>query len=138
MRTIRLAVILGALATPALLGILTSAAGLGIRGWLVGLVVGWAATALVAVARLHSDTPAIFPADWITLTRALLSAGVAGLVADSFDRSVSTTALVTLASIALALDAVDGQVSADLLIAQDGVPRAIRLVQDDTTRSSTP
>ena len=111
MRTIRLAVILGALATPALLGILTSAAGLGIRGWLVGLVVGWVATALLAVARLRSEKPAIFPADWITLTRALLSAGVAGLVADSFDRSVSTTALVTLAIIALALDAVDGPVA---------------------------
>jgi phosphatidylglycerophosphate synthase len=110
-RTIRLAVILGALATPALLGILTSAAGLGIRGWLVGLVVGWVATALLAVARLRSEKPAIFPADWITLTRALLSAGVAGLVADSFDRSVSTTALVTLAIIALALDAVDGPVA---------------------------
>ena len=40
--------------------------------------------------------------------------------------------------LSIPMDAVDGQVSADLLVAQDGVPRAIRLVQDDTTRSSTP
>jgi phosphatidylglycerophosphate synthase len=60
---------------------------------------------------MRSDQPAILPADWVTLTRALLIAGVAGLVADSFDRPVSITALVTLSSIALALDAVDGQVA---------------------------
>lgn len=31
-----------------------------------------------------------------------------------------------------------GQVDADLLVAQDGVPRAIRLVRDDSLRSSAP
>jgi phosphatidylglycerophosphate synthase len=103
--------ILGALATPVLLGIVSSTVGLGLGGWLVGLVVGWAATAMLAVARLRSDKQAIFPADWITLTRALLCAGVAGLVADAFNRPVSITALVTLATIALALDAVDGPVA---------------------------
>ena len=41
----------------------------------------------------------------------LLIAGVAGLVADSFGRPVSMTALVTLSSVALALDAVDGLVA---------------------------
>ena len=51
------------------------------------------------------------PADWVTLTRALLAAGIAGLVADSFGRPVSVTALVTLAAVALILDAVDGQVA---------------------------
>ncbi len=60
---------------------------------------------------MRSDQPAILPADWITLTRMLLIAGVAGLVADSFGRSVSITALVTMSSVALALDAVDGQVA---------------------------
>jgi phosphatidylglycerophosphate synthase len=109
--TIRLAATLGALATPVLLGIVAGTAGLGLDGWLVGLIVGWAATALLAVARLRSEGQAIFPADWITLTRAVLSAGVAGLVADSFNRSVSTTALITLATLALVLDAVDGPVA---------------------------
>jgi phosphatidylglycerophosphate synthase len=53
----------------------------------------------------------MLPADWVTLIRMLLIAVVAGLVADSFGRSVSVTALVTLSSVALALDAVDGQVA---------------------------
>jgi phosphatidylglycerophosphate synthase len=53
----------------------------------------------------------MFPADWVTLTRALLIAGVAGLVADSFSRPVQVTALVTLSTVALILDAVDGQVA---------------------------
>jgi len=51
------------------------------------------------------------PPDWVTLTRALLIAGVAGLVADSFTRTTQVTAIVVLASIALVLDAVDGQVA---------------------------
>jgi phosphatidylglycerophosphate synthase len=109
--TIRLATILGLLATAALLGVVSATAGLGVAGWIVGLGTGSAATALLVTARMRSDQPAIFPADWVTLTRALLIAGVAGLVADSFGRPVSVTALVTLSSVALVLDAVDGQVA---------------------------
>jgi phosphatidylglycerophosphate synthase len=111
LRTIRLATILGLLATAALLGVVSATAGLGVAGWIAGLATGSAATALLATARMRSDQPAIYPADWVTLTRALLIAGVAGLVADSFSRPVSVTALVTLSSVALALDAVDGQVA---------------------------
>jgi phosphatidylglycerophosphate synthase len=108
---IRLATILGMLATAALLGVVSAAAGLGVAGWIAGLASGSAATALIATARRRSDQPAIFPADWVTLTRAVLIAGVAGLVAASFSRPVSITALVTLSAVALALDAVDGQVA---------------------------
>src|SRR6516164_7384922 len=108
---IRLATILGMLATAALLGVVSATAGLGVAGWITGLITGSAATALLVTARMRSDQPAILPADWVTLTRALLIAGVAGLVADSFGRPVSTTALVTLSTVALALDAVDGQVA---------------------------
>ena len=106
-----LAAILGLLATAALLGVVSATAGLGVAGWIVGLATGSAATALLVTARKRSDQPAIFPADWVTLTRSLLIAGVAGLVADSFIRPVSITALVTLSTIALVLDAVDGQVA---------------------------
>jgi phosphatidylglycerophosphate synthase len=109
--TIRLAAILGMLATAALLGVVSATAGLGVAGWIAGLATGSAATALLATARMRSDRPAILPADWVTLTRTLLIAGVAGLVADSFGRPVSITALVTLSAVALALDAVDGQVA---------------------------
>jgi phosphatidylglycerophosphate synthase len=108
---IRLATILGLLATAALLGVVSATAGLGVAGWIAGLATGSAATALLVAARMRSDQPAIFPADWVTLTRALLIAGVAGLVADSFGRPVSVTALVALSAVALVLDAVDGQVA---------------------------
>src|SRR6516225_3282168 len=109
--TIRLATIVGMLATAALLGVVSATAGLGAAGWIAGLATGSAAAALLATARMRSDQPAILPADWVTLTRTLLIAGVAGLVADSFFRPVSITALVTLSSVALALDAVDGLVA---------------------------
>jgi phosphatidylglycerophosphate synthase len=108
---IRLATILGLLATAALLGVVSATAGLGAAGWIAGLATGSAATALIVTARMHSHQPAMFPADWVTLTRALLIAGVAGLVADSFGRPVPVTALVTLSTVALVLDAVDGQVA---------------------------
>jgi phosphatidylglycerophosphate synthase len=107
----RLAMILGMLATAALLGVVAATAGLGIAGWIAGLATGSAATALLVTARMRSDQPAMLPADWVTLTRALLIAGVAGLVADSFSRPVPITALVTLSTVALVLDAVDGQVA---------------------------
>ena len=99
------------LATAALLGVVSATAGLGVAGWIAGLATGSAAAALLATARMRSDPAAIRPADWVTLIRAVLIAGVAGLVADSFSRPVSLTALVTLSTIALVLDAVDGQVA---------------------------
>src|SRR6185437_16540854 len=109
--TIRRATILGLLVTAALLGVVSGPAGLDVAGWITGLVTGVAATALIVTARMRSDQPSIHPADWATLTRALLIAGVAGLVADSFSRPAPVTALVTLSAVALALDAVDGQVA---------------------------
>ena len=41
-------------------------------------------------------------------------------------------------SLPVPADVAGGLVDADLLVAQDGVPRAIRLVRDNTTRSSAP
>src|SRR5579859_994125 len=108
---IGLATIVGMLVMAGLLGVVSATAGLGVVGWIAGLATGAAATALLVTARMRSDQPAIHPADWVTLTRALLIAGVAGLVADSFGRQASITALVTLSTVALALDAVDGQVA---------------------------
>ncbi len=110
MRTVRAEAVLGTLATPALLGGLALTTDLGGAGWATGLAVGWAATALLAVGRVRSGQP-ILPADWITLTRSLLSAGVAGLVVASADGRPAVLALVVLASVGLLLDAVDGQVA---------------------------
>ena len=108
---IGLAIILGALVTAVLLGVVAATAGLGVAGWITGLAVGLAVTVLLVTARRRSDQPAIHPADWVTLTRALLIAGIAGLVADSFSRPLPVTALVILSAVALALDAADGQVA---------------------------
>ena len=51
------------------------------------------------------------PASWVTLARATLAVGVAALAADSFTRDTPVALLVTLAAVALALDAVDGWVA---------------------------
>lgn len=51
------------------------------------------------------------PADWVTLARATLAVGVAVFVADSLSRPVPVALLVSLAAVALALDAVDGWVA---------------------------
>src|SRR6201999_483067 len=109
--SIRLAALLGVLPTAALLGLVAVTAGLGAAGWITGLVTGSAAAALLVTARTHSDQPTIHPADRATLTRMLPIAGATGLVADSFNRPVSVTALVALSAVALALDAVDGQMA---------------------------
>src|SRR5919112_3680463 len=92
-RTVRLETVLGALATPALLGVLSLTTGLAAAGWGVGLASGWVATALLAAGRTRRGQP-ILPADWITLARALLTAAVAGLVAGSSDRPLPLAALV--------------------------------------------
>ncbi len=110
MRSFRLAAALGSLATPILLGVLSATTGLGAAGWGIGLAAGWTATALLVAGRFGGGQQ-ILPADWITLTRALLSAGVAGLVADTWNRPLQVTALVVLSSVALLLDAVDGRVA---------------------------
>jgi phosphatidylglycerophosphate synthase len=51
------------------------------------------------------------PADWVTLARATLTVGVAALVAYAFSWPVPVALLVSLAAVALALDAVDGWVA---------------------------
>jgi phosphatidylglycerophosphate synthase len=51
------------------------------------------------------------PASWVTLVRATLAVGVAALVADSFTHDIPVALLVTLASVALSLDLVDGWVA---------------------------
>jgi len=110
-RSILRSSILGMLATAALLGVVSVTAGLAVAGWIAGLATGTAAAALLTAARMRSDEPSVHPADWVTLTRAVLVAGVAGLVADSFSRPAPVAALVTLSIVALVLDAVDGQVA---------------------------
>ena len=58
------------------------------------------------LARRRGDR--LGPASWVTLARATLAVGVAALAADSFAHDTPVALLVTLAAVALALDAADG------------------------------
>jgi phosphatidylglycerophosphate synthase len=85
--------------------------GLSDAGWAVGVTCGLVMTVALARGILRYRPTRVGPADWVTLARATLAVGVAALVADSFDEPAHVTLLVTLAAVALALDAVDGRVA---------------------------
>jgi phosphatidylglycerophosphate synthase len=91
-----------------ILAVLATTVGIGGAGWLVGLVSGLALNLALARALWRDPSAGLGWASWITLTRATLAVGVAALTAASFELPVATATLVTLASIALALDFVDG------------------------------
>lgn len=106
----------GFLAVLALLGTVDDHVTLGVAGWAAGL----GAVAAVALLLTHGlrahDVPRLGPADVITLVRAVLACGVAALVAAAAagpDPASSATLplLVSLSSVALSLDAVDGAVA---------------------------
>ncbi len=79
--------------------------------WAVGIACGVITNAALARGLAHYRTDRLGPADWVTLARAILAVGVAALVADSFAQPAPVTLLVSLASLALVLDAVDGWVA---------------------------
>ena len=101
----------GLCATVLLLAVLATTVGLGGAGWLVGLASGLVLNAALARALWRDPSTRLAPADWVTLVRATLAVGVAALTAASFERDVAVATLVTLASVALALDFVDGWVA---------------------------
>jgi phosphatidylglycerophosphate synthase len=110
-RLLREETAVGAGAQILLLVLLDTVAGLGPAGWLTGLaftVVTWA----VLTRALCRSWPRPFgPANGVTLTRMTLVGGVAALVADSFVSRPPVAVLVALTTVALILDAVDGQVA---------------------------
>jgi phosphatidylglycerophosphate synthase len=101
----------GLIAQVLLLAVLAGTAGLGAAGWVVG--VACAVTMAAALARGLARGPGdgLGSASRVTLARATLAVGVAALVADSFSHRTPVALLVTLAAVALALDAVDGWVA---------------------------
>jgi phosphatidylglycerophosphate synthase len=101
----------GLIAQVLLLAVLEGTAGLGAAGWVVG--VACAVTVSAALARGLSRRPGgrLAPASWVTLARATLAVGVAALAADSFTHRTPVALLVTLAALALGLDAADGWVA---------------------------
>ena len=98
----------GLIAQVLLLEVLAVTVGLGPAARIVGLAC--AATIAVALARGLARRPGerLGPASWVTLTRATLAVGVAALATDSLGHDPPVALLVTLAGIALVLDAVDG------------------------------
>jgi phosphatidylglycerophosphate synthase len=94
-----------------LLVVLAQTVGLGHTGWVVGATSALVLDALLARALWRNPGATLGPAGWVTLARATLAIGVAALAADSFERDAAPTALVALASVALALDFVDGRVA---------------------------
>jgi phosphatidylglycerophosphate synthase len=94
-----------------LLAALAGTVGLGRAGWVVGAASGLVLDAALARALWRNPAARLGPAGWVTLTRATLAVGVAALAADSFERDVAVATLVALASVALALDFVDGWVA---------------------------
>jgi phosphatidylglycerophosphate synthase len=101
----------GLIAQVLLLAVLEGAAGLGAVGWTVGIACAVTIAAALARGLARDPDERLGPASWVTLGRATLAVGVAALAADSFTHDTPVALLVTLAVVALALDAVDGWVA---------------------------
>ncbi|MFG2141454.1 CDP-alcohol phosphatidyltransferase family protein [Streptomyces sp. NPDC048650] len=93
------------------LEVLCRAIGLDTAGWLTGVLFAVVTWAVLTVALHRSWSGPFGPANRVTLARAILVGCVAALVADSFAHRVPVPLLVALATVALILDAVDGQVA---------------------------
>ncbi|WP_037307818.1 CDP-alcohol phosphatidyltransferase family protein [Amycolatopsis orientalis] len=102
-------VFLGVLVQLALLGGLDAVVGLGPLGWIAGSVYGVAVGGFLTYGLNRSTARSLGPADAVTLGRSALVGCVTALVVDTAGREIA--AMVVIASVALALDAVDGQVA---------------------------
>ncbi|HYO40652.1 MAG TPA: CDP-alcohol phosphatidyltransferase family protein [Nocardioidaceae bacterium] len=85
--------------------------GLDAWGWAAGLGGGVVMSLCLRGGMRRLGSPHLGPADVVTLVRAVLTCGVAALVTDSLVGSPAGPELVALATVALALDAVDGRVA---------------------------
>ncbi len=115
-RTVQTAPFTALIGQALLIGGLAIAVGLGGVGlspaaWAVGASCGLITNAALARGLSYYRVDGLGPADWVTLTRATLAAVVAALVADSFGQAAHVVLLVSLAAVALGLDAVDGWVA---------------------------
>jgi phosphatidylglycerophosphate synthase len=108
---VRLEAAAGVVVGAAVLGVLAVSPGLGTAGWATGLTGAVLIAAALTVARLRETDRVHRPADFVTLIRGVLAADIAALVADSWDGALPVTATVTVASVALPLDWLDGQVA---------------------------
>lgn len=94
------------------LSVLSAGWGLGLAGWLAGITYGLVSAAILASALGRSPGGRLGPADVVTLARSTLVGSVTALVAaDLVGRPAAPALLVSLATAALILDAVDGRVA---------------------------
>jgi phosphatidylglycerophosphate synthase len=84
---------------------------LSVGGWAAGVVYLIGSTALLSAALRRSGAQRFGAANAVTATRSMLIGVVTALVVTSFTQPVPLPFLVTLVSVTLALDAVDGQVA---------------------------
>jgi phosphatidylglycerophosphate synthase len=101
----------GVVAQFVLLALLWVVVGLGPVGWFTGIGCAVAVWVLLTAGLRRSPTARLGPADWVTQGRAVLVGGVTALLVDHAGGETPTGPLVVLASVALALDAVDGQLA---------------------------
>lgn len=102
---------LGVVVQAAVLALLGATVGLGVAGWLTGLVYSVVTWVLLSRALQQPDVRHWGPADSVTFGRLILTGGAAALVADSVAGDAHRSVLIGLAAASLILDAVDGQVA---------------------------
>ncbi|WP_291415057.1 CDP-alcohol phosphatidyltransferase family protein [Actinophytocola sp.] len=94
----------------ALLAVL-GAFGLGRWSWLPALLYAAVVCGALAAGLHRAGAPALGPANHVTLARSALVGAVIALVTDTMRAPATVPVLVTVASVALAMDAVDGRVA---------------------------
>uniref|UniRef100_UPI003570D08D CDP-alcohol phosphatidyltransferase family protein n=1 Tax=Micromonospora fulviviridis TaxID=47860 RepID=UPI003570D08D len=109
MSTVRNGPLVGLIVQFVLLAALAGTVGVGVAGWLAGLAYAGVLCGLLRRGLRAAGAERLGPADRVTLARALLVGGVLALVVDGGPAPVAV--LVPLTVVALALDAVDGQVA---------------------------
>jgi phosphatidylglycerophosphate synthase len=93
------------------LAVLAGTAQLGAVGWFAGVLCALTVATALAHGLARGPDQRLGPASWVTLARATLVVAVAALAADSFTHVTPVSLLVTLGTVALLLDAVDGWVA---------------------------
>jgi phosphatidylglycerophosphate synthase len=84
---------------------------LGVAGWLAGTAYAVVVWAVLRSALRRSQARRFGPANGVTLARATLVGCVTAIVAQTLAEREPVTALIVIAAVALALDAVDGQIA---------------------------
>ncbi|WP_435828251.1 CDP-alcohol phosphatidyltransferase family protein [Micromonospora purpureochromogenes] len=111
MSKVRTGPVIGLTAQIVLLAGLAATVGLDVAGWLAGVAYGIGLCGALDRGLRRRGADRLGPADRVTLTRAVLVGGVTALVVDAVDAAAPLAVLVPMATVALALDAVDGWVA---------------------------